>query len=147
MKRIFSFTSLLVVICLLLVVAPAQAAPPQSFYMVKACSGPGNCTITEATAPFDVFVGSKVAYDNYFFGPDSAGNVHMIAAITLTSTADPQDTASGIVSWVYHNGDFTGHISLQSGTGSFEGVHAQGEIGLLSWPSTFNFSGEYFIAP
>ncbi|HEX9091570.1 MAG TPA: hypothetical protein VF831_08770, partial [Anaerolineales bacterium] len=90
---------------------------------------------------------SQVTYDIYFFGPDSAGNIHMIAAILLTSAADPQDTASGIVSCVYHNGEFTGHISLQSGTGDFEGVHAEGDIGLLTWPSTFDFSGQYFVAP
>ncbi|MGE5123734.1 MAG: hypothetical protein ACM3H7_04395, partial [Acidobacteriaceae bacterium] len=119
---------------------------PESFYMVKACAGPGNCTITQATAPFDVFLGTKVSYTNYNFGPDASGNVRMTAAITLTST-NPEDTLSGIVSWVYHNGDFTGHISLQSGTGIFEGMHAEGEIGLTAWPSTFYFSGNYLVAP
>ena len=147
MRRLNLFTSIFIILSLLLMVVPAQAATPESFYMVKACSGPGICTITDATAPFDVFIGSMVTYDNYHFGPDAAGNVHMTAGILLTSAEDPQDTASGIVSWVYHNGDFTGHLSLQSGTGDFEGVHANGEIGLLTWPTTFDFSGHYFIAP
>lgn len=146
MKRIYLLTSIFIVLSLLLAVAPAQAAVPESFYMVKACSGL-DCTITSATAPFDVFVGTKPAYGLYNFGSDAAGNVHMTATITLTSAADPQDTVSGIVSWVYRDPEFTGYISLQSGTGDFEGVHAQGNIGLLDWPSTFNFSGNYFFAP
>ncbi len=147
MKRRYLFTTLLIVILLLLAVAPVQAATPQSFYMVKACTGPGICTITSADAPFDVFVGQPVTYDMHNFGPDAAGNVHMTAGITLTSGEDPADTVSGMVSWVYHDGVMTGHISLQSGTGDFAGIHAEGVIGLTSWPSTFYFSGQYFFAP
>jgi hypothetical protein len=51
-----------------------------------------------------------------------------------------------MVGWAYHIGNFTDHFSLQIETGDFAGVHAEGEVGLLSWPTTRSFSNNYFIA-
>lgn len=144
MKRISWLTSIVVVISLLLTVMPAKAADPDSFYMKKTCGASG-CVISEGTGPFSAFDGTTAAYTMINTGFDSAGNRHMTAFITLN--AGSEGTLSGIVSWVYHNGEFTGHISLQSGTGSFEGIHAEGDIGLISWPTTFSFSGQYVVAP
>jgi hypothetical protein len=146
MKKHYLFTAVLVVMLLLLAVAPVQAAAPQPFYVDKVCGAAG-CKIQNAAPPFDVFNGTTVQYENKNYGPDSAGNMHMTAGITLTSSSDSQDTISGIVSWVYHDGVFTGHFSFQSGTGDFAGIHARGEIGLVTWPTNFYFSGDYFFAP
>lgn len=125
-------------------VVPAQAATPQSFYLRKECT-PG-CRIKNAVAPFDVFNDQLVQYDMIQYFSDSGGNMHMVAGFTLTS-ADQQDSISGMVAWVYHNEVFTGHLSFESGTGAFQGVHGEGEIGLLHWADTFYFSGQYVIAP
>lgn len=126
-------------------VVPAQAATPQSFYLEKQCGSEG-CKIVGAEHPFDVFNNQFVHYDMIRYFSDSGENMHMVAGFTITS-ADQLNSISGTVAWVYHNEVFTGHLTIESGTGAFAGAHGEGEIGLLEWPWDFYFSGQYVIAP
>lgn len=147
MKRIYSLTSLLVIIAILLASTPAMAAPPQPFYLEKVCDLPNSCLLQNASPPFNVLNGGRIYYFDHAYFTNPSGNTKESAVILLTSV-DGQHSLLGNVSWVLQNGDFRGRYIIQSGTGALEGVHAKGIVEVVSWETmTFSLTGEYFIAP
>jgi hypothetical protein len=147
MKRNNLLISTLVVITILIAAVPAKAATSEPFYLEKVCDLPNSCLLQNGAPPFDVLNGGRIYYfDHAYFG-NPAGNMHESAAVLLTS-ADGQNTMLGSVSWVMHDGEFSGHYIIQSGTGVFGGIHAKGIVEVKSWDtSTFLLTGDYFFAP
>ncbi len=147
MKKNKLLISLLIFIAILLAAMPALAAPAQPFYLEKVCDLPNSCLLQNAAPPFDVLNGGRIYYFDHAYFENPAANMHESAAILLTS-ADGQNTLLGKVSWVLHDGEFWGRYVLQSGTGIFQGVHANGIVEIISWDTmTFSLTGEYFFTP
>jgi hypothetical protein len=147
MKKNQLSISLIIFIAILLVATPAMAAPVQPFYLEKVCDMPNSCLLQNAAPPFQVLNGGRIYYFDHAYFENSAGNMHESAAILLTS-ADGLNTLLGNVSWVLHDGEFQGRYILQSGTGVFEGVHANGVVEVISWETmTFSLTGIYFFTP
>ncbi len=147
MKKNILFVTLLLFITILLTASPAMAAPAQPFYLEKVCDLPNSCLLQNAAPPFDILNGGRIYYFDHAYFENPAGSMHESAAILLTS-ADGQNTLLGSVSWVLHEGEFRGRYVLQSGTGIFEGVHANGIVKVISWETmTFSLTGEYFFMP
>ena len=127
---------------------PAKAAPPQPFYLEKVCTMGGEhtvCVISSAT--LEVLNGGTITYfDHAFFFPNRGGNSH--EASTILVTASDGSTANGHISWVFINGEFSGHYTILPGNGSLSGLHASGRVAVMSWEELrFSFTGTYFIAP
>ncbi len=140
------------VLCILLLpvsTAFAETPPPQDFYFTKQCdlTTPGVCTIIDSSLV--VLIGATILYDNhaYFTNPD--GIAHQAATILVT-TADEGGTAIGHVSWVRKNGEWSGIFTIEQGTGTLAGLHANGSIFFLSYVPplmTFSMEGTCFFAP
>lgn len=139
--------SVIVVLIALAVVVPASASTHQSFYLEKVCDLPNSCLLQNGAPPFDVLNGGRIYYFDHAYFENAAGNMHE-SAMVLLSSADGQNTMLGNVSWVMHDGLFSGRYIIQSGTGVFEGIHAVGTVEVLSWETvTFVLTGNYFFAP
>jgi hypothetical protein len=138
---------LIIFIAILLAASPAMAAPAQPFYLEKVCDLPNSCLLQNAAPPFEVLNGGRIYYYDHAYFQNPPGNMHESATILLTS-ADGQNSILGSVSWVLHDGEFRGKYILQSGTGVFEGVHAKGNVDVISWETmTFSLTGDYFFMP
>ncbi len=141
MKKAYLFTSILMVLSMLMAVAPAQAATPEPFSIRKDCHT-GTCYIISAS-PFTELVGAWIEYGTPNFTNPA---LITIQSSSITIHASDGDTLSGRVAWVLHDGVFQGNFTFQSGTGDLEDVHAQGTITALGgW--VFDLTGDYFVAP
>jgi hypothetical protein len=143
-KRILTLT--FVILVALLAAMTVQASTPQELYLEKTCSAETYCDIHDAHGPFEILNGGRIYYydHNYFENP--AGISKETAKIEIIS-ADGKHSLIGNVTWVWRE-EFKARYIIYAGTGDLVGMHASGNVNLLSSDTwTFSLTGIYHIEP
>ncbi len=147
MKRLL-FITVIFVLVFAWGAAPAKASPLQTFSITKLCDGSvaHTCFIQGVDGELSFLSGASIFYTDHAIFTNEAGMMHEAATILITTTGG--DTAVGHVSWVLNlnNGDFSGTVTIQPGTGQLEGFHALADIDALGG-GFFSFTGTYFFTP